>query len=89
MAESSGTASRGEHGKRAVRSDDRLLPRPEVERIASIGRSAIYRGIDAGTFPEPVRVGPRSVRWLLSEVLQWIASRPRSRGDGARGRGDG
>ena len=29
--------------------------------------STLYRGIAAGRYPRPVRVGPNSVRWLRSE----------------------
>ena len=61
---------------------DRLVTRAEVERRVGLGRSALYRAMREGRFPEPLRVGPKSVRWLLSEVEQWIAGLPRSHGDG-------
>ena len=61
---------------------DRLLTRAEVEARTGLGRSALYRAMREGRFPEPLRVGPKSVRWLLSEVEQWIAGLPRSHGDG-------
>ena len=62
--------------------DDRLLTRAEVEHRTGLGRSALYRAMREGRFPEPMRVGPKSVRWLLSEVIQWISSLERSHGDG-------
>ena len=62
---------------------DRLVTRAEVERRVGLGRSALYRAMREGRFPEPLRVGPKSVRWLLSEVEQWIAGLPRSHGDGS------
>ena len=61
---------------------DRLVTRAEVERRVGLGRSALYRAMREGRFPEPLRVGPKSVRWLLSEVEQWITGLPRSHGDG-------
>ena len=61
---------------------DRLVTRAEVERRVGLERSALYRAMREGRFPEPLRVGPKSVRWLLSEVEQWIAGLPRSHGDG-------
>ena len=61
---------------------DRLVTRAEVERRVGLGRSALYRAMREGRFPEPLRVGPKSVRWLLSEVEKWIAGLPRSHGDG-------
>ena len=61
---------------------DRLVTRAEVERRVGLGRSALYRAMREGRFPEPLRVGPKSVRWLLSEVEKWIVDLPRSHGDG-------
>ena len=61
--------------------DDRLLRRQEVERHCQIGRSTIYRLMRAGQFPEPLRIGPRAVRWSQRELERWIATRPRATGD--------
>lgn len=36
----------------------------------------------AGELPEPVRIVPRAVRWIEAEIVAWLASRPRSHGDG-------
>ena len=61
---------------------DRLLNRPAVEEITGLGRTALYRAMREQRFPEPLRVGPKSVRWRLSEVQRWIDSLERSHGDG-------
>ena len=66
----------------ATQDVERLLPRREVERIVGMRRSAIYARMRRGDFPEPVRLGPGSVRWKLSEVQRWIDSLPRSHGEG-------
>ena len=55
---------------------DRLLRRREVERITRLSRSAIYRQMQAGDFPRPVRVGPSAVRWKESDITSWLESRP-------------
>ncbi len=55
---------------------DRLLRRQQVEEIAGLSRSSIYRQKDAGEFPPPVRVSPGAVRWRESEVMAWVRSRP-------------
>ena len=60
---------------------DRLVSRGEVERLTGMNRSALYRAMRAGRFPEPFRTGPKSVRWRLSEIEAWIDSLPRSHGD--------
>ena len=62
--------------------DDRLLTRAEVERRVGLRRSSLYREMRQGRFPLPVRIGPRAVRWPSTEIEAWIASRPRSHGDG-------
>ena len=61
---------------------DRLLTRAEVERRTGLGRSALYRAMREGRFPEPFRVGPAAVRWSEREIEAWVAALPRSRGDG-------
>ena len=59
---------------------DRLLRRREVEDITGLSRSTIYRLMDAGEFPQPKSIGPKCVRWRLSEIIAWIPSRPLARG---------
>ena len=61
---------------------EQLIPRGEVEKCTGLGRAALYRAMREGRFPEPFRVGPKAVRWRLSEVEAWIASLSRSHGDG-------
>ena len=53
----------------------RLIDLREVMRLVSLGKSAIYTWIAQGTFPKPVHLGPRCVRWPEAEVQQWIAER--------------
>ena len=49
----------------------RLLRLKEVSTMIGLGRSSIYRYVSEGRFPEPIRVGIRSVRWKLADVLAW------------------
>jgi len=52
---------------------DRLLKTREVMEILGIGRSTIYRWMEAGAFPHPVKIGLRGDnRWRLSEIEGWI-----------------
>jgi hypothetical protein len=37
----------------------------------------IFRAMKDYGFPQPVRVGLRSVAWSVPEVQVWLASRPR------------
>ncbi len=53
----------------------KLLRLPRVQDLTSIGKSSIYAGVKAGTFPAPVRLSARAVGWRESQIFQWIESR--------------
>ncbi len=54
---------------------DRLLRRRDVERITGMSRASIYRLMQQGDFPRPVKVGSTAVRWKESDIAAWIESR--------------
>ena len=60
---------------------DRLLRRRQVEEITGMCRSSIYRLMQDGEFPRPVKVGPAAVRWRASDITAWLESRPVARGE--------
>ena len=67
-----------------VREALRIERRKQVEARTGLSRSTIYDGVRAGTFPAPVRLGPRAVGWLASEVDDWLAAKvERSRSNAA------
>ena len=49
-----------------------FLRRVDVEQRVKLSRSEIYRRMADGTFPRPVRLAPRAVRWKASAVERWI-----------------
>lgn len=51
----------------------RLLRLPEVLHITGDSESGLRRKIADGEFPKPVKIGPRAVAWLESEVHAYIA----------------
>ena len=55
---------------------NRLLRLKEVEQMVGLSRTSIYRLMDSGDFPHPIRVGPRAVRWRLRDIEEWISERP-------------
>ena len=57
----------------------RILRRPAVETTTGLSRSTIYQHMQAGIFPKPIRLGPKAVGWLESEVLAWIEARTAER----------
>lgn len=57
--------------------NDRILRRPEVERLTGLRKSTIYHLMDAGLFPRPIKLGSRAVGWRKAELREWSDSRPR------------
>lgn len=54
-----------------------LLKRPEVRARTTLSDSTLYRLIEEGEFPRPIKINPngRAVAWIEDEVEAWIASR--------------
>lgn len=60
----------------AQQEPDELLRLRDVESITKLGKSTIYRKIDAGTFPRPRQLGENCVRWKMSDIQSWINALP-------------
>lgn len=54
---------------------DELWSLKKVREVTGFGTSNVYRLMDDRKFPQPIRVGDRSVRWLKSEVVEYINER--------------
>ena len=52
-----------------------ILRRPDVEAVTGLSRSTIYKWMDEGSFPKPVKLGPRAVGWREEQIEAWIADR--------------
>lgn len=61
----------------------RFIKLAKVKDYTSLSTSEIYRRIAAGTFPKQITLGPKSVAWIESEVLQWCDSLAAQRGEAA------
>jgi prophage regulatory protein len=61
----------------------RILRRPKVEEKTGYSRSAIYQRMACGTFPKPVKLGPKAVGWIESEIDSFIAEQIRRRDEQA------
>lgn len=57
--------------------DAELWRMPRVEVKSGLKSSRIYEMVAEGTFPRPVKLGPRAraSAWVSTEVLAWIAER--------------
>lgn len=53
-----------------------ILRRPEVLRITGLSDSGLDR---AAGFPQAVRLMPRTVGWVKSEVEDWLMARANAR----------
>lgn len=56
----------------AAQLTDALLQLRIVTSVTGLSPSSIYRKVDAGSFPKPVRLGPRCVRWRSGDVQEWM-----------------
>ena len=52
-----------------------FLRLPDVIKMVGKSRTAIYRDIQGGTFPAPIRIGARSVAWNSVDVESWQQAR--------------
>ena len=53
---------------------NRLIRLKEVMDVTALSRSAIYRKMDSGDFPQSVSIGDRAVAWVEKDVSDWIES---------------
>ena len=54
---------------------DILIKQHEVCRAIGCQKTRFYEMIKKGEFPKPIRLGSRSVAWLLSDVQKYIDDR--------------
>lgn len=55
--------------------DVSFLRLPEVKALTGLSKTSIYELIREKSFPAPVRLGPRAVAWVKSEIRQWAVDR--------------
>lgn len=58
----------------------KLLRLPAVMERCALGRSSIYAGVKAGTFPAPVRLSARAVGFREYEIDRWVSERVKTGG---------
>lgn len=50
----------------------RLLKMDDICSLLQITRSAVEGRLRRGTFPKPIKLGSRSLRWREDVITQWI-----------------
>jgi len=54
---------------------DRILRPREVTEVTGLSRTTIWRGVNAGTFPKPVRLTASTIGWCQTDLAHWLAER--------------
>lgn len=49
---------------------------PAVLKVLGIGKTSLWRGINQGRFPRPLKLGPRTSVWRVEEIRAVIANCP-------------
>lgn len=52
-----------------------LLTSDELLKQFRISRTTLFRWVKAGEFPEPIKIGRRSIRWRADEIDEFLKSR--------------
>lgn len=66
---------RAEAGGGSIRERDgaRILRFKQVAALVGLGKSSIYRKVQEGTFPKPIKLGSaRASGWISTEIYDWI-----------------
>lgn len=54
---------------------EQILKKIEVRKKVKLSDSTIYRLINKGQFPPPIKLSERSSGWLSSEIDAWLEMR--------------
>ena len=72
---STGQRQKPDLGDESIRERDgaRILRFKQVAALVGLGKSSIYRKVQDGTFPKPIKLGSaRASGWISTEVYDWI-----------------
>jgi len=75
MPQSEAQTPVGANGASSDLLDVAFIRLPEVKAVTGLSKTTIYELIRVKDFPAPVRLGPRVVAWVKSEVRQWAVGR--------------
>ena len=49
-----------------------IIRLPDVIKMTGLSRSSIYAMMDKKLFPMSLKIGPRAIGWLNSDIQEWI-----------------
>ena len=50
----------------------RIVRMDEVSKLTGLARATIYKKVNDGSFPPPIRLGDRAVGWRMSDIVTWL-----------------
>lgn len=62
---------------------DPVLRMPTVRATVALSKGAIQQGVKLGTFPAPIKLGPKAIGWRMSVIKNWLDTRPDTDATGA------
>ncbi len=61
--------------------ETQVLKLKDVINQTTLSSSTIYRLVQAGEFPKPIKLAAHASGWLESDIEDWIESRQKARFD--------
>ena len=58
-----------------------ILKLKEISSLTKLSSSTIYRLVQAGEFPKPIKLAAHASGWLESDIENWIEARQKARFD--------
>lgn len=58
--------------RKSTVSNPRIMRLPTVLALIGLSKASVYRFMDAGTFPRPIKLGVRAVGWIATDAENWI-----------------
>ncbi len=58
-----------------------ILKLKEISSLTKLSSSTIYRLVQAGEFPKPIKLAAHASGWLESDIEDWIQARQKARFD--------
>lgn len=56
--------------------EEGLVRLPQVLAVVPVSRSTWLRGVEAGHYPRPKKIGARAVAWDVAELRECLATLP-------------
>ena len=58
-----------------------ILKLKEISSLTKLSSSTIYRLVQTGEFPRPIKLAAHASGWLESDIEDWIQARQKARFD--------